>query len=469
MTQSKKDLLLARLSLFGQEHLLAFWDALDSEARESLAGQIESIDLDRIRRLYEARDHRADVRALLARAEPPSAVRLNAASNPFPADAARRRGAEALAAGRIGAVLVAGGQGTRLGFDRPKGLLPIGPVSHKTLFQLLIEKVVAAARRWGARIPLYLMTSPATHDETAEYLAAHERFGLAEDDLILFCQGTMPAVDAETGRVLLESPGRIATSPDGHGGMVSALARAGALNDIHRRGIEHLFYFQVDNPLVDVCGPEFIGHHLLAGAEFSTQVVAKREPLERTGNVVQVDGRLMLIEYSELPEEDANRRNPDGSLVFWAGSTAVHVLAAALLDRLANAAEGLPFHAARKIAACIDPAGRPVEPDRPNAVKFERFIFDALPLARKAIAVETDRARTFAPVKNAAGACDSTPEAARSRMSALAREWLRQAGAVVPDDATVEISPLFALDAEELASKVAPGTRVENGTYFGGA
>ena len=184
------------------------------------------------------------------------------------------------------------------------------------------------------------MTSPATHEETVAFFAAHDRFGLPEEDLIVFCQGTMPAVDAQTGRVLLAAPGQIAASPDGHGGMLAALDRSGALADIERRGIRHLFYFQVDNPLVDICGREFSGYHLLAQSEFSTQVIAKRDPLDRVGNVVQVDGRLMVIEYSDLPEEAANRRNADGSLRIWAGSIAVHVMDTALLRRLADARWG---------------------------------------------------------------------------------------------------------------------------------
>ena len=193
------------------------------------------------------------------------------------------------------------------------------------------------------------------------------------------------------------------------------LERSGALDDIERRGIRQLFYFQVDNPLVDICGPEFVGYHLLSGSEFSTQVVAKRDPLERVGNVVQVDGRLMVIEYSDLPDEAAQRRNPDGSLAIWAGSIAVHVIDAALLRRTADAADGLPFHVARKKVACLDAAGRRIEPSQPNAIKFERFIFDLMPQARRAIVVEVDPARAFAPLKNEPGAKADTPENVRAR------------------------------------------------------
>ena len=162
-----------------------------------------------------------------------------------------------------------------------------------------------------------------------------------------------------------------------------ARSAAAHLDDIERRGIRHLFYFQVDNPLVDICGREFVGYHLLAGSEFSTQVIAKRDPLDRVGNVVQVDGRLMVIEYSDLPDDAARRRNPDGSLAIWAGSIAVHVMDTAFLRRLAGTADGLPFHIAQKKVIAIDPFGKDVQPRQHNAIKFERFIFDLMPQARQ--------------------------------------------------------------------------------------
>ena len=461
-----KDRLLALLRPHGQEHLLAFWDELDSRQRDSLARQIEGIDFALIRRLRESRDEQGNMRAMAARAVPPPAFRLDTAQNAFTLEQARQRAGEALAAGQLGTILVAGGQGTRLGFDHPKGMFPIGPLSDKTLFQIHVEKIIAAGRRHGVRIPLYLMTSPVTHEETVAFFAAHDRFGLAEEDLIVFCQGSMPAVDAQTGRVLLEAPGRIALSPDGHGGILAAMAKSGVLDDIQQRGIRHLFYFQVDNPLIDICGREFVGYHLLSGSELSTQVIDKRDPLERVGNVVKVDGKLMVIEYSDLPDEAAVRRNADGSLAIWAGSVAVHVIDAALLRRLADEVDALPFHVARKRTPYVDAVGARIEPTEPNAMKFERFVFDLMPRARAAIVVEVDRRRAFAPLKNAPGANEDTPEAVRTQMAALARDWLRQAGVEVDDDVVVEISPLFAIDAEELATKVSAGTRITQPTYF---
>jgi UDP-N-acetylglucosamine/UDP-N-acetylgalactosamine diphosphorylase len=461
-----KEDLLSILAPHGQEQLLAFWDRLNDAQRRDLAGQIHRIDFALLDRLFSRQRDEGNVRDLADRAGPPPAIRLNSSQNPFTPQQARQKGREALAAGHVGAILVAGGQGTRLGFDHPKGMYSIGPVSRRTLFQIHVEKIAAASRRCGVRIPLYLMTSPKTHGETVDFFKRHDRFGLADEDLFVFCQGTMPAVDAATGKVLLESPAQIAISPDGHGGMLAALAASGGLQDVRLRGIRHLFYFQVDNPLVDVCSPEFIGYHVLAGSELTTQVIAKRDPMDKVGNVVEVDGRSHVIEYSDLPEDVARRRNPDGSLAIWAGSIAVHVFDTAILERMAGSADGLPFHYAHKKVAYIDAEGRTVERKTPNAIKFERFIFDLMPFSANAIVVEIDPQDGFGPLKNATGAATDTPDMVQSMMIAQHARWLRQTGVEVAEGTPVEISPLYALDAEELAKKIPPGTRVTRPTYF---
>jgi UDP-N-acetylglucosamine/UDP-N-acetylgalactosamine diphosphorylase len=310
------------------------------------------------------------------------------------------------------------------------------------------------------------MTSPATRQETTDFLTSHERFGLPEPDLTIFCQGTMPAVNAATGRVLLETPGSLALSPDGHGGLVAALDACGALADMRRRGIEQLFYVQVDNPLAAVCDAEFIGYHLLAGSELSTQVVAKRTPADRVGNVVAIDGQVRTIEYSDLPAEAGEQRLADGSLKLWAGNIAVHVFDRSLLERTAADGGGLPFHVANKKVPHLDDEGRLIEPARENAIKFEQFIFDLLPAARNPLVVEVDEATHFAPLKNKPGEKRDTHEHVQTAMIALAADWLAKAGAHVAPEVPVEISPLFALDAAELAARIGPGLSVATATYF---
>ena len=313
------------------------------------------------------------------------------------------------------------------------------------------------------------MTSPATHEETVDYLDQNDRFSLRADDLTIFCQGTMPAVDAASGKLLLAEPGQLFLSPDGHGGTVSAIHGSGAFDQMHQRGIRQLFYFQVDNPLTPICDETFIGYHLLAQSELSTLVVAKRTPQDRLGVVVSIDDELRIIEYSDLPDEPAAALDDDGALKLWAGSIAVHVIDVAFLDRMAASGESLPFHISEKNVAYVNDEGQLVKPDdpkNPNALKFERFIFDLIPSAQRAIVVEGERSRVFAPVKNADGQGDETPASARAAMLALHRRWLEAAGATIADGVDVEISPRVARDARQLAERIEPGIHIAETTHL---
>jgi UDP-N-acetylglucosamine/UDP-N-acetylgalactosamine diphosphorylase len=317
------------------------------------------------------------------------------------------------------------------------------------------------------------MTSPDNHQATVDFFQANQGFGL--ESVRFFVQGQMPAVDRSTGRVLLASKDRVALSPDGHGGTLAALATPGengapsCLEDMRSRGVRTLFYFQVDNPLVRVADPTFIGLHREADAEMSFKVVERLAPDEKLGVVVSVQGRPQVIEYSDLPTELGGRREPEGRLELWAGSIAVHLLDRSFIERLVSE-HRLPFHRAIKKVAHINEAGRCVYPEVPNAVKFEQFIFDALPLAKRWTVVETDRAGEFEPLKNAVG--PDSPASVHQRMSDQFGSWLEQSGATVPrrPDGSVpfgiEISPLFALDPSELKSKIEPGLVVDRPIYL---
>jgi UDP-N-acetylglucosamine/UDP-N-acetylgalactosamine diphosphorylase len=466
----EKEALLAHLAPIGQTHLLAFWDELDMAGRMRLAEQVLAIDPSLFLKLREDyRRHHAQspsVAGWAARAEPPPAMRRDGSGVAFTPDEARRAGGALLRAGKVAMILVAGGLGTRLGFDQPKGMFPLGPLSGRSLFQMLIEQLLAVGRRYGVAIPLYVMTSPATDRVTAAFLESHDWFGLARAERRLFCQGTMWAVDAPFERILLEERDALFLGPDGHGGMLAALVASGLLDEARQRGIEHFFYGQIDNPLLQVCDELLLGSHVLAGSEMTTQVVPKRDALERVGNVVAIDGKVRVIEYSELPEAVARQRNPDGSLRLWAGNLAVHVLDAAFLARCAAEPEALPFHYALKKVAYLDVSGRRVEPRQPNAIRFERFIFDLLPLARRALVVEADPAEAFAPVKNSDQEPTDNPRTARAALMALHRRWLRESGVRVSDEVPVEINPLWASTPAEIAARLPRGTLVQRPTYF---
>jgi UDP-N-acetylglucosamine/UDP-N-acetylgalactosamine diphosphorylase len=467
--------LVARLGRHGQEHLLKWWSDLDAGERAHLVSDIGEIDFEQLDSLI-ATLVKHDVAQIPApqRVGPIEVFRLPQTDGQR---IARRHvvdiGAGALSAGEVAVVLVAGGSGTRLGFDGPKGTYPIGPVSAASLFQIHSEKIIARSRRHGRTIPLYIMTSPDNHEATLGFFAENRNFGL--EHVRFFVQGQMPAVERKTGKVLLSGKGQIALSPDGHGGTLAALAAPGSrgepscLDEMADRGVHTIFYFQVDNPLVEIAEPAFIGLHRQAGADLSFKVIEKIAPDEKLGVVVTVDGRPQVIEYSDLPAELAERREPDGRLRLWAGSIAIHLFERGFIESL-HGGQDLPFHRAVKKMPYIDATGKAVEPSEPNAVKFERFIFDALPMAGRATMVETDRAVEFEPLKNATG--PDSPATVRQRMSDLYAGWLEHAGATVPRRADgsvpfgIEISPLFALDAAELKSLIEPGMVVEGPIYL---
>jgi UDP-N-acetylglucosamine/UDP-N-acetylgalactosamine diphosphorylase len=321
-------------------------------------------------------------------------------------------------------------------------------VTDRSLFQIHAEKVLALSRRYEATIPLLIMTSQENDEATKSYFADHRWFGLDPKQVIFFIQGMLPALDADTGQVLLKAPGELALSPNGHGGVIQALHEAGLLDQLQARGITDCYYFQVDNPLVKIAAPAFIGHHLIADAEMSLKVLAKLYPMERMGNLVELDGRCRIIEYTELPKELAEQKLPNGQLRIWAGSPAIHLFQLKFLQRLGRGEITLPYHIARKAVPYVDEAGHIVKPDKPNALKFERFVFDALPLAERVVAVETSRAEEFEPLKNATG--ENSPESVRKAMSDQYARWLKEAEVEVEESHIIELSPLVATEQKHL-------------------
>lgn len=462
--------LAARLEDAGQGHLVAaVREAAPGDARR-LAEQIERLDLDLVtdlvRRFVLAGD--GDAHAESERIGPPDAV-------PLPSDDAGRarerdavaRGEEALRAGEVALVLLAGGQGSRLGFDGPKGDYPYGPVTGRTLFVQHCARVAALRRRYGAPLPLYLLTSPANDAETRDLFDRNGHYGLDPASVRFVVQGTLPAVDRRTGRILLESPGSLALSPDGHGGLLMALRRAGALEEMRALGARTIFTFQVDNPLIRVANPAFVGYHRQADADMSNLAVRKHDPGERVGVIARIGDHTGVVEYSDLSDELAARRDADGGLVLWAGSIATHLIEVDFVDRLTDGGLRLPFHRAVKRVPHVGPDGTAVDPAEPNAVKFETFIFDALPFADRSVTVEVPREVDFSPIKNADGA--DSPETCRRDCNRLYARWLESAGVTVPRGADgepvdLEIDPRFALDAEELRGRLPAGFTVDGPT-----
>lgn len=443
----------------GQGHVFAFHDELDTASRERLLADAAEIDLAEIARLHKT----------LVTGNTAAAINLDgltpAPYEPLPENggdtaawaAAKAAGEEALRAGRVAAFVVAGGQGTRLGYDGPKGTFPVTPLRKKTLFQVFAEKIRAAGLRYGKPIHWFIMTSHANHAATETFLKQNNHFGLSPSRVHLFRQGRMPAVDLN-GKILLETKSTIAMSPDGHGGSLRALQRSGALDIMQREGIDTLSYFQVDNPLVRIIDPAFIGWHLLRRSEMSSKMIPKAYAGEKVGHFCMQNNRLVVVEYSDLPTAMQNETDPaTGKLRYIAGSIAIHMLDTNFIRRMAAGGPDfqLPFHRADKKIPAIDAAGNPVKPDKPNGVKFEMFVFDAIPHAKNSLVIETPRADDFSPVKNAEGV-DSPKTCREDQLRQFAR-WLKLVGAPVETDAAglpklaVEVSPLFGYDEDTFA------------------
>lgn len=454
----------AKLSAIGQASVLRFWSELSPSSRTNLLESLSALDLAGLDRIVQTQ--------VKVKAELPIPKNISPVT-PYPhagSPAAARhadqyakalaRGNELLAAGKVGAFLVAGGQGTRLGYDGPKGEYPVTPLSNKPLFQVFAEQLRAHAARSGKPIPWYIMTSDANDSATRAFFERHHHFGYKPKDIFFFQQGMMPAF-AFSGEMLLAEKDTLCLSPDGHGGSLRALKKSGALSDMRARGIEHLSYFQVDNPLVHCIDPLFIGLHDLTGSEMSSKTIAKAAPLEKVGNFCLAEGKLQVIEYSDLPESLALQTNADGSLKFNAGSIAIHALRVSFIERLNSGGElHLPWHRAEKKVPCLDATGHLIKPEKPNAIKLEQFVFDAIPLAQNAIVYTTDRAEEFSPVKNAEGN-DSPATCRRDQVRRHAR-WLKENGVIIPTtpegepDCALEISPLFAAHSSHLKGKQLP-------------
>ena len=438
----------------GQGHVFTHFDSLSEAEQQTLLSQATAIDLGEISELVATLIHS------------PRTGSENEGDDLSPADyipmpghcesadpslwkEATKRGEAALRTGRVAAFTVAGGQGTRLGFDGPKGSYGVTPVLKNSLFQVFAEKILATNRIFGRPVPWFIMTSDLNHEDTVAFFEAHHYFGLIPERVHFFRQGLMPAVDAE-GKILMAERGEIALSPDGHGGALRALVRSGSIRLMEADGIDTISYFQVDNPLVRCLDPTFIGFHLMNQSDLSSKMVPKAYAGEKVGVFCQRDGKALVVEYSDLPERLAGACDANGELRFKAGSIAIHVFNRDFIARLGGNGEGgaaLPFHLAHKKVPYIDREGVRHEPTAPNGYKFEMFVFDALPFADHPVIIETAREDDFSPVKNAEGV--DSPQTCRDDQLRQYVRWAREAGIEIETDHSglppfaFEISPLF--------------------------
>lgn len=466
----RKQSLIDKAVEVGQDHVFRWWESIGVEERENLLRQLKRIDFNVLDDLYRKHtsgaspEQHGEITPVEAISVPKNTDQIEAAER------AAQIGEQAIRAGEVAVFVVAGGQATRLKYEPPKGTLEFTPVKKKPIFRHHAEKIIALSNRYNAVIPFYIMTSETNDEETRKFFDSSDYFGLNADDVFFFPQDMIPALDLG-GKLILDGKDHIFENPNGHGGSLSSLKSSGAVADMQSRGIKHIFYFQVDNVLIKIADPVFLGYHIERGAEMSAKAVPKRDPEEKVGVVCRADSRLTVIEYSDLPDELRYARNEDGSLRFSSGNIAVHVLDVGFVERIGGEPCSLPYHIAQKAIPFLDESGLLVKSEKKNGLKFEKFVFDALGSAQEAVVMEVVREEEFAPIKNAAG--EDSPDSALKLMQRLYAEWLRGAGVHVPADsegtpiAPIEISPLFALDAAELKEKLAPSFRIEFPLYLG--
>lgn len=382
------------LKKYGQEHILAYYDELNENERAELLSQIEMTDFSVLENLSEEKN------ALSKRGkfEPLGAVTIE--------DIAENRekyysaGSEAIKEGKVAAVLLAGGQGTRLGFDKPKGMFNIGVSKELYIFECLMNNLMKIVKSTGSYVPLYIMTSEKNHHDTVNFFEEKNYFGYDSSYIKFFIQDMAPSVDFN-GKIYMESKSDISISPNGNGGWFSSIVRAGLLNDIKKKGIEWINVFAVDNVLQQIADPYFIGAVINSGSQSGSKVVSKVSPEERVGVLCLEDGKPSIVEYYEMTEEMRTLVTENGQLAYKYGVILNYLFR---VDRLEDIiAEKMPVHVVEKKIPYMDNNGGFVIPEKNNGYKFETLVLDMVHLQESCLPYEVERSKEFAPVKNAEG------------------------------------------------------------------
>lgn len=365
---------------------------LPPEQQAVLSAQVETIDYS----MFNALDHReAADKGAISPIGAASVKEIEAKEAEFTAI-----GLDAIRAGKVGAVLLAGGQGTRLGADGPKGTYNVGITKDLYIFECLINNLKDVTNAAGVYVPLYIMTSTVNHEDTVSFFQEHDFFGYSKDHVKFFIQKMVPAVDYE-GRILLKSETELVLSPNGNGGWFSSMAKAGILDDIHTRGVEWLNVFAVDNVLQRMADPTFVGATIASGCDSGSKVVRKAAPDEKVGVLCREDGKPSIIEYYEMSEEMANLRGEDGELTYGFGVILNYLFSEKKLEEIMN--HHMPLHVVEKKIPYMDENGVSHSPAEPNGYKFETLVLDMVHMMDDCLAYEVIREKEFAPIKNLHG------------------------------------------------------------------
>lgn len=444
-----------------QGHVFVFYDELDLAGKASIYDQLKEFDPVKINKLADTALHppKSEAEESAPKLEPLPSSATSSVLDSDEADLKKwyEAGLDLVAKNKVAVVLMAGGQGTRLGSSAPKGCYDIGLPSKKSLFQLQAERILKVQslgkKKHGkdeAVVPWYVMTSGPTRKPTEVFFEENQYFGLQKENVFIFEQGVLPCISND-GKILLESKSKVAVAPDGNGGIYQALINSGAVSDMKKRGVEHIHLYGVDNCLVRVADPTFIGFSASKDVDIATKVVRKRNAKEPVGLIVQKNGKPDVVEYSEIDEATAEAKDSHNSelLKFRAANIVNHYYSYRFLEDIPAWAHRLPHHVARKKIPCVDTdTGNAIKPEKPNGIKLEQFVFDCFPFLSmdKFASMEVRREDEFSPLKNARGAGEDDPDTSKKDIMGQGRRWIEATGAVVEDegdDAGVEVSPLI--------------------------
>ena len=410
--------IIETLNAAGQQELAARLESLSGDARKNLERDILSQDWEELKALYAEKSSASLEDNVSSNLKP---MPFKIAVDDLRYDFWKETGEILLGKGQVAAFLVAGGQGSRLGFDGPKGMFDIGLPSHKSLFQLQAERLLNLSARVEHPIPWCIMTSPLNHEATVNFFTEHDFFD-------------------PNGKAIVDENNRLALVPDGNGGCFRALSQSGTLAWLVEKGVQYVFLYSVDNALCRICDPAFIGALAAEGRSLSaSKVVHKAGAQEKVGIFALQNNKPGVVEYSDLPENYRDMTNPDGSLTFDGGNIAIHLFKIAGLRKLQTSR--LPWHTARKTVCGIE-----------KCWKFEQFLFDAFPLLGTMMPFGVLREEEFSPVKNAEG--NDSPKTAREMIGRLHREWLRKAHVAIDPKKLYEISPTISYAGEGLKQSV---------------
>ncbi len=463
---SKEQKLIEKMYEQSQGHILRFWGELNDDERDLLVSDMNRIDFGVLEKAAFLRDSKIDAKRSV---EPPDIIPVPRTGGQIRKEIeAAQAGASFIESARAAVFTAAGGQSSRLGLESPKGMYPVSPIRRKSLFQVHAEKILYIQNKFCIKVPWVIMVSEINRQQTVDFFAKNNYFGLDKNYTGFIEQGMFPAVD-KNGKIFLRDKFRVFLNPSGHGGTFSALKESGKISWLKELGVEEVFYFQVDNVLIKILDPVFIGHHTGKSCGISSKSVQKRGPGEKVGVFALEDAKTIVVEYSELSAVQS-KKGGDPAVTLTAGNIAIHMINTDFAEKIGADKHRLGLHLAFKAVPFIDTGGNLVKPQKPNGYKIETFIFDALKDSENSVIMEVRRENEFSPLKNKTG--DESPETVLADQLKFFAGWFKESGINVPakQDGSfrfkLEVSPFYAAFKEDFIGKIDKNMVIDRDTYI---